>query len=673
MLAFSVGTVFSQIVDGRNFCIDGFAAYAGTSGTAWYHEGGTTGGTGGKVVYANTFSELQAYLQSSNPYIILVDHDITTGIKCYVDAISTGHLCDKQDGTEGVISTYGERIMVASNKTLIGVADPVTGKAPLFSRITFVMQCTHNVIIRNCRFTMVGAPILKSGENKIVAWRDGVQVEVGDPDCIGIQADAVSASKDSGSHIWVDHCEFFNGGAANKDRYDGLLDCKNNVQWLTFSYNYFHNHDKSCLWGKGDSDVYDNCRTISAHHNFFQNIDGSRLPLQRGGNVHYMNNYQENCSDGWDLRSQSVGYADACYFKSSKAPILPDGGGQVNICQDEGYGIIYDACQRVIKGTSNISYVNEPAKYDAEFNLAALNAITDWIPTKTWGGYFVNNRDKAADVPAICEKYSGAGKISIWEAYTASKPEPSLDEFKNALSTASTGNTYNTDGSKVSSSAVTQLPQSAPEINVGAPAENIGQGGGDNPGGGEQGGGTTGGEQGDIPSDGTIMIQSDNVPTGFALDGSATIEPYEYSSDLCRNAKLIKVVAGQHTLTLPSNMKVVEATLYAVGDNNTANKGKITELAGKTYSVNLPSRKEDIAFAEVKATDLNITGKLTFSVTYASGVKFSLKVEEISTGIKDVTSSSSVNGIIFDLQGRRIAQPTKGQLIIKEGKKHIAK
>lgn len=288
----SVFQTKAQTVDGRNFGIDGFAACEGESGTNWYRQGGTTGGEGGKVVYAKTFPQLQAYLQAKDPYIVIVDKDMTTGVKCYVDALSTGKLCDKQDGSEGVETTYGERVMIASNKTLIGVADPQTGEAPLFSRITFVMQTVDNIIIRNCRFTMNGAPILKTGENKIVAYRDGAQVEVGDPDCISIQADKTSAKSDWGGHIWIDHCEFFNGNASNKDRYDGLLDCKNNVQWLTFSYNYFHNHDKACLFGKGNSDVFGSERTISMHHNFFENIEGSRLPLQRGSYLHYMNNYQ---------------------------------------------------------------------------------------------------------------------------------------------------------------------------------------------------------------------------------------------------------------------------------------------------------------------------------------------------------------------------------------------
>jgi len=441
-------TVFAasaQTVDGRNFGIDGFAAYAGIPGTDHYHEGGTTGGQGGKVVKADNFSQLQAYLQSSKPYIILVDHDITTGITCYVESLSTGYLCADQSGENGVESTYGERIMVASNKTLIGINNPETGLAPLISRITFVLQCQSNVIIRNCRFTMVGVPILKVGENKIVAWRDGKQVETGDPDCIGIQADATSAKKDFGSHIWIDHCEFFNGDAANKDRYDGLVDCKNNIQWLTISYNLFHDHDKACLWGKGDSDIYEGCRTISAHHNYFKNIQGSRLPLQRGGNVHYMNNYQDGCQDGWDLRSKSVGYADACYFKDGKAPVLPDGGGTLNINTDADYGIIYDNCRRVITEHAGVSYVKEPAKYDAEFP-AATYVTGSWVPTDTWADYFVNNHDKAADVPAICEQYSGAGKINIW---TEAVPEASKTDYNEACATLQTASVYDEKGNKV--------------------------------------------------------------------------------------------------------------------------------------------------------------------------------------------------------------------------------
>lgn len=454
LLAFAHFCAYAQVVNGRNFAIDGFAAYPGTPGTAHYHAGGTTGGEGGTVVYAATFGQLQAYLQSSNPYIILVDHDINTGITCYVESSSTGKLCDVQDGTQGVATTYGERILVASNKTLIGIPN-AQGEAPTFQRITFVMQCTHNVIIRNCRFTMVGAPILKSGENKIVALRDGVQTEVGDPDCIGIQADAKSAKTDAGSHIWIDHCTFFNGDAANKDRYDGLLDCKNNVQWLTFSYNHFLHHDKACLWGKGDSDIFDGCRTISAHHNYFDSINGSRLPLQRGGHVHYMNNYQRSCADGWDVRTGAIGYADACYFRDSKAPIRLRGTeGKININQTEGFDIIFDGCDRIINGYTDLS----ATKHAELFPYNDTINHTSWLPTDTWAGYFVNAHDSTHLVPAICEQYSGAGKITIWEDVV---PQGDWDEYMGAVKSASTGSTYQ-GGVKMTGNE--QKPTSVDEI-----------------------------------------------------------------------------------------------------------------------------------------------------------------------------------------------------------------
>jgi len=435
----------AQTVDGRDFSVDGFAALSGESGTNYYLPGGTTGGAGGKVVYAGNFTELQAYLQSSDPYIILVDHDITTGITAYVNSLDAGILCDRQDGSEGVATTYGERIRVADNKTLIGIGDS-EGTAPLFSRITFVMQCTSNVIIRNCRFTMVGVPIIKDGENKIVAWRNGAQKEVGDPDCISIQADLNSAKTDWGGHIWIDHCTFTNGGAETKDRYDGLLDCKNNVQFMTFSYNHFMNHDKACLFGKGDSDVFGSERTISFHHNFFENIEGSRLPLQRGSYLDYTNNYMLGCEDGWDVRSKAVGYEQGCYFENSKAPIRSDRGGSLNIRSDEGYDVVYKGCSQLMEGYSNA----DGAKVSKTLAVTA----TDWKPTDVDASYKLNSVDKTADVPELAAKYSGAGKIVIWTTYADAIPSADASEFASAVGNqAVTEGVYDVDGNKVTPSA----------------------------------------------------------------------------------------------------------------------------------------------------------------------------------------------------------------------------
>lgn len=177
----------------------------------------------------------------------------------------------------------------------------------------------------------------------------------------------------------------------------------------------------------------------------------------------------------------------------------------------------------------------------------------------------------------------------------------------------------------------------------------------------------------DVPvQTGNVTLQSDNIPEGYKLDGSATVTAYTYSSDLCTDANLIKVASGQHTVTLPYNAKVTKIVMYAVGDNNTANKGKITELAGETFAVDLPSRKSGTSFATAQVEDVEITKSFTFTVSYAAGVKFELYVEENTTGISAISSSQrDAQSEAYDLQGRRVEAAKPGSLYIQNGRKYI--
>lgn len=172
---------------------------------------------------------------------------------------------------------------------------------------------------------------------------------------------------------------------------------------------------------------------------------------------------------------------------------------------------------------------------------------------------------------------------------------------------------------------------------------------------------------------GVVNLQSNNVPAGFKLDGSSSVTAYTYSSDLCNNANLIKVTAGQHIVTVPTGAVVTKIVMYAVGDNNTANKGKITELAGQEFSIDLPSRKTGTALATATVDNVSITQQFTFTVTYAAGVKFQLTVQEATDGINNVNGSLNDNGIIYDLMGRRVTVPQPGQVYIKGGKKFIVR
>lgn len=161
--------------------------------------------------------------------------------------------------------------------------------------------------------------------------------------------------------------------------------------------------------------------------------------------------------------------------------------------------------------------------------------------------------------------------------------------------------------------------------------------------------------------DGDVVIQCGELPYGYMVDDETAPTAYTYN-DWAKQNKLFMADASQHTITIPDGVKVTAATLYAVNDNNTAGKGKITELAGKTFSVSLTGRKSE-TFAEASADNLYITGKLTFTITYKSGVKLALKVESTGTGIEEVNApAKTVKAVKFMKDGKLV--------ILRDGKQY---
>lgn len=356
--------------------------------------GGTTGGTGGTIVTPTTLAELKQYVEDpSTPYIIRIDKEFNTGVQTWVDADGGIVTSDTPNAIE---TTFGAILKVGSNKTLIGIGDQA-----FFNRIGLVIQCQSNIIIRNIKFTMKGVPATRDGEYKILDT-DGVTT-LGDPDCIGIQADKDSIPEPQriSEHIWIDHCEFFNENIANKDRYDGLVDNKNNTQHLTISWNYFHDHSKALLSGSGNSDIYN--RTITFHHNYFARIDGSRLPLLRYGQHHYFNNYMEDCpGDGVNLRINSNAYIEQNYFKNAKKPIFGklSENGQGKLIDN-----IFENCSRLPAGYSNINGGNSSPLSESEEFVNDCN----FIPSNLYD--YTAVLLATVDVPNTVKTYSGIGKI----------------------------------------------------------------------------------------------------------------------------------------------------------------------------------------------------------------------------------------------------------------------
>lgn len=113
-----------------------------------------------------------------------------------------------------------------------------------------------------------------------------------------------------GTHIWIDHCTFNDGSRPDStspkyfgrkyQHHDGQTDASNGANYITMSYNYYHDHDKSSIFGSSDSKTSDDGKLkITLHHNRYKNIV-QRAPRVRFGQVHVYNNYYEGSTSSSD-------------------------------------------------------------------------------------------------------------------------------------------------------------------------------------------------------------------------------------------------------------------------------------------------------------------------------------------------------------------------------------
>ncbi|KAI1504578.1 pectin lyase fold/virulence factor [Biscogniauxia marginata] len=155
-------------------------------------------------------------------------------------------------------------LKISSNKSLIGL-----GAGASFNNSGIAVQDVTNVILRNLKISYVY-----------------------DNDDITIS---------NSTRVWVDHNEFFSDINHGPDLYDGQVDIVRASDWITVSWNYFHDHWKSSLVGSSDSlRAVDQGRLhVTYHHNHWRNT-GTRGPAGRFGHQHVYSNYYE------DYRYQAI-------------------------------------------------------------------------------------------------------------------------------------------------------------------------------------------------------------------------------------------------------------------------------------------------------------------------------------------------------------------------------
>ncbi|MDF3123726.1 hypothetical protein [Rheinheimera sp. 1928-s] len=196
--------------------------------------------------------------------------------------------------------------------------------------IGFNIVRANNIIIRNLRIHHVRANLGAPG--------DGISME------------------GPVRNIWIDHNEIYNSLTVNdpaltddqvKDYYDGLVDAKGDAQFITISFNKFHNSWKTSLSGSSDSDNFE--RTLTYHHNHWQNVN-SRLPLFRYGKGHIYNNYYDGALEsGINSRMGAVIRIEHNHFANMRNPVMS------MYSQEPGYWQLIDNL------FENISWVESPA------------------------------------------------------------------------------------------------------------------------------------------------------------------------------------------------------------------------------------------------------------------------------------------------------------------------
>lgn len=137
----------------------------------------------------------------------------------------------------------------------------------------------------------------------------------------------------------------------------------------------------------------------------------------------------------------------------------------------------------------------------------------------------------------------------------------------------------------------------------------------------------------------TVTINSDGASeSGFTISPSASA--YTYNTT-CEEAKLLSLAKSQtYTVSIPSGVTVTAASFYACVDNNTSNKGGLTDFNGMSCDYKFVNRKS-AEFTTVNFDNLSITSSLTFLLNYNSGVALTLTVTGENTGPDDTGSDDN--------------------------------
>ena len=186
--------------------------------------------------------------------------------------------------------------------------------------------------------------------------------------------------QESAHHVWIDHCEFAFG-------YDGLLDVKRGADYVTVSWNHFHDHDKTMLLSHDDGNAAQDLGhlRVTYHHNWFDGTVQRHPRVRFAEPVHVFNNYYTSNSGYGVASTMNAGVlVEGNYFENVPNPT-------VTVTGDSDPG-------RIVQ--RNNVFVNCGAPQTA-------GSVSE--P----GAYYAYTLDNPANVKAIVTAGAGVGKLGF--------------------------------------------------------------------------------------------------------------------------------------------------------------------------------------------------------------------------------------------------------------------
>jgi pectate lyase len=330
-------------------------------------------------------------------------------------------------------------IPVPSNTTIVGYGS----QARIIHGNLLLGKNTSNVIIRNITFedafdffpawepgdsysAKSGRDVISNGVNySVPGCQEKFENDLKGPHrCNGgrwnAEYDLISIN--GASHVWIDHCSFtdgenpdskfspvydfppYNQPEMHVQHHDGLVDITNGANFITVSFNRFHEHDKTMLIGGSDNKqaVDSNKLKVTLHHNYYEHAK-QRQPRVRFGQVHVYNNYYAGDPTATEYPfSYSVGLGKLAQvvFENNYFELAE------NIRPDAVIGLFNADSSMTERGTMiNGKPVEVIGSFNANNADKKVPAVSGWVPQ------YVYRMMQTKDVPSYVFDNAGAGRL----------------------------------------------------------------------------------------------------------------------------------------------------------------------------------------------------------------------------------------------------------------------